>query len=101
MFLLTSSTCQNSKPYDNPFREKSNSAGKREERKKERKMPLIVATTFAQQPSPRHQGSACTPLGPIWVKGRSRKSEEQDLHKRRNVSESEELTTAESIGLIL
>jgi hypothetical protein len=27
-------------------------------------MPLIVATTFAQQPSATHQGSARTPLGP-------------------------------------
>jgi hypothetical protein len=29
-------------------------------------MPLIVATTFAQQPSATHQGSARTPLGPIY-----------------------------------
>ena len=28
-------------------------------------MPLIVTTTFAQQPSATHQGSARTPLGPI------------------------------------
>jgi hypothetical protein len=28
-------------------------------------MPLIVATTFAQQPSAMHQGSARTPVGPI------------------------------------
>jgi hypothetical protein len=32
-------------------------------------MPLIVATTLAQQPSATHQGSAPTPLGPKVVDG--------------------------------
>jgi hypothetical protein len=35
------------------------------EEEERRIMPLIVATTFAQQPSATHQGSARTPLGPI------------------------------------